>query len=98
MRTRLHSMDLKELTALVAKLPPKIKAGLSNLPSLAALLGPDQWTPSPGPQTMAYESLADTLGYGSEPGGGKSQLLLGLAFTRHKRTFVMRRHTRICRH
>jgi hypothetical protein len=28
---------------------------------------------------MAYESLADTLGYGGEPGGGKSQLLLGLA-------------------
>jgi hypothetical protein len=91
MRTRLRSMPLDELTALVAKLPANIKAGLTNLPSLAALLGPDKWTPSPGPQTLAYESLADVLGYGGEPGGGKSQLLLGLAFTRHKRSFVMRR-------
>jgi hypothetical protein len=91
MRTRLRSMSVDELTALVAKLPARIKVGLTNLPSLAALLGPDKWTPSPGPQTLAYESLADVLGYGGEPGGGKSQLLLGLAFTRHKRSFVMRR-------
>jgi hypothetical protein len=84
-------MPLDEMAALIAKLPANIKAGLSNLPSLAALLGPGKWTPSPGPQTMAYESLADVLGYGGEPGGGKSQLLLGLAFTRHKRSFVMRR-------
>jgi hypothetical protein len=91
MRNRLRSMSLDELTALVAKLPAKIKAGLTNLPSLAALLGPDKWTPSPGPQTMAYESLADVLGYGGEPGGGKSQLIIGLAFTRHRRSFIMRR-------
>jgi hypothetical protein len=91
MRARLVGMPLDELTALIARLPANIKAGLSNLPSLAGLLGPGKWTPSPGPQTMAYESLADVLGYGGEPGGGKSQLLLGLAFTRHKRSFIMRR-------
>src|SRR5688572_25316942 len=91
MRNRLRGMKLDEMAALVAKLPPRVKAGLTNLPSLAALLGPDRWTPSPGPQTLAYESRADVLGYGGEPGGGKSQLLLGLAFTRHKRSFVMRR-------
>jgi hypothetical protein len=91
MRNRLRAMPLDELAALVAKLPAHIKTGLTNLPSLAALLGPDRWTPSPGPQTLAYESLADVLGYGGEPGGGKSQLLLGLAFTRHKRSFIMRR-------
>src|SRR5687767_10273645 len=76
MSNRLRGMPLNELTALVAKLPAHIKAGLSSLPSLAALLGPGKWTPSPGPQTMAYESLADLTGYGGEPGGGKSQLLL----------------------
>jgi hypothetical protein len=91
MRNRLRDMPLDELTALVSKLPPNIKNGLQNLPSLAPLLGPGRWTPSPGPQTLAYESLADTLGYGGSPGAGKSQLLLGLAFTRHKRSFVMRR-------
>jgi hypothetical protein len=91
MRARLVGMPLDELTALIARLPANVKTGLSNLPSLAALLGPGTWTPSPGPQTMAYESLADVLGYGGEPGGGKSQLLLGLAFTRHRRSFIMRR-------
>jgi hypothetical protein len=91
MRARLVGMPLDDLAALIAKLPAHIKTGLANLPSLAEHLGPDRWTPSPGPQQMAYESLADVLGYGGEPGGGKSQLGLGLAFTRHKRSFVMRR-------
>ncbi len=49
------------------------------------------WIPSPGPQTEAYYSEADVLLYGGEPGGGKSSLLLGLAFTQHRRTIVMRR-------
>src|SRR5262245_50315514 len=91
MRSRLTGMPLDEMAALIARLPANVKAGLTNLPSMAALLGPGKWTPSPGPQTLAYESLADVLGYGGEPGGGKSQLLLGLAFTKHKRSFVMRR-------
>ena len=91
MRARLRGMRIEEMAALVAKLPPKIKAGLTNLPSLAALLGPDKWTPSPGPQTLAFESMADVLGYGGAPGSGKSQVGLGLAFTRHKRSFIMRR-------
>ena len=49
------------------------------------------WIPSPGPQTMAYESKADVLLYGGEPGGGKSSLLIGLAFMEHKRSLIMRR-------
>jgi hypothetical protein len=50
-----------------------------------------RWVPNPGPQTDAYFSKADVLLYGGEPGGGKSQLLLGLAFNEHKRTLIMRR-------
>ncbi len=50
-----------------------------------------KWTPNPGPQTDAYFSKADVLLYGGEPGGGKSQLVLGLAFNEHKRTLIMRR-------
>lgn len=50
-----------------------------------------KWIPNPGPQTDAYFSEADCLLYGGEPGGGKSQLLLGLAFNKHQRTLVMRR-------
>lgn len=50
-----------------------------------------KWMPNPGPQTDAYFSEADCLLYGGEPGGGKSQLLLGLAFNCHQRSLVMRR-------
>lgn len=50
-----------------------------------------KWIPSPGPQTEAYFSKADLLLYGGEPGGGKTALLLGLAFTAHKRSLIMRR-------
>ena len=49
------------------------------------------WIPSPGPQTDAYFSDADVLLYGGEPGGGKSSLLLGLAFNNHYRSLIMRR-------
>lgn len=50
-----------------------------------------KWLPNPGPQTDAYYSKADILLYGGEPGGGKSELLLGLAFNCHKRSLIMRR-------
>lgn len=50
-----------------------------------------RWIPSPGPQTDAYFSEADCLLFGGEPGGGKSQLILGLAFNCHERSLVMRR-------
>lgn len=50
-----------------------------------------KWRPNPGPQTQAYLSEADVLLYGGEPGGGKSQLALGLAFNEHKRALIMRR-------
>jgi len=49
------------------------------------------WIPSPGPQTAAYNSEADVLLYGGEPGGGKSSLLLGLALNKHRRSLIMRR-------
>jgi len=54
-------------------------------------LGQKLWVPNPGPQTLAYLSLADVLGFGGEPGGGKSQLGLGLAFNEHQRSLIMRR-------
>lgn len=48
------------------------------------------WQPNPGKQTDAYNSLADELlviGYG----GGKTDLLLGLAYTQHTKSLIMRR-------
>ena len=50
-----------------------------------------KWVPNPGPQADAYWSDADVLLYGGEPGGGKSQLILGLAFNRHENSLIMRR-------
>ncbi len=51
------------------------------------------WSPLAGPQTKAYESTADILGYGGSAGGGKSFLLLGLSITSHLRSLILRRET-----
>ena len=49
------------------------------------------WTPNPGPQKLAYESTADVIGYGGAAGGGKTDLALGLAGTKHTRAVIFRR-------
>ncbi|MDR2560501.1 MAG: hypothetical protein LBC63_01855 [Holophagales bacterium] len=49
------------------------------------------WAPLPGPQEMAYNSLADELFYGGAAGGGKTDLLLGLALREHRRGIIFRR-------
>src|SRR4051812_30287622 len=41
------------------------------------------WTPLPGPQTSARDSLADETLFGGAAGGGKSDWLLGTALTQH---------------
>ena len=50
------------------------------------------WTPLPGPQTMAYESEADIIGYGGSAGGGKTDLACGLSLTQHRRTAIFRQY------
>lgn len=49
------------------------------------------WTPQPGPQTQAFNSDADELFYGGAAGGGKTDLLLGLASIQHWRSIIFRR-------
>lgn len=80
---------LDEILARLGAMPEKEKAELAR----AALSGTSRmrWVPNPGPQTDAYFSKADCLLYGGEPGGGKSQLILGLAFNEHRRSLIMRR-------
>lgn len=51
------------------------------------------WTPLPGPQSMAYHSLADETFYGGAPGGGKTDLALGLALTQHRSSIIFRRES-----
>ncbi|WP_245005096.1 terminase family protein [Paraburkholderia sacchari] len=49
------------------------------------------WSPLPGPQTQAYECDADIILYGGAAGGGKSDLALGKALTKHRRSLILRR-------
>jgi hypothetical protein len=49
------------------------------------------WQSLPGPQTAAFNSLADITGYGGAAGGGKTDLICGLSLTRHKRVAIFRR-------
>jgi len=48
------------------------------------------WIPNPGPQTEAFFCKADLLLYGGQGGGGKSDLLAGIALTQHKRSLLLR--------
>ncbi|HZD27243.1 MAG TPA: hypothetical protein VE251_00945, partial [Xanthobacteraceae bacterium] len=50
-----------------------------------------RWIPNPGPQTDAYFCTADELLFGGEAGGGKSDMIIGLSLTEHKRSLVLRR-------
>ena len=55
-------------------------------------LPPIAWQPYKGkPQELAYYSPAQDLLYGGEPGGGKSDLIAGLALTAHRRSLILRR-------
>lgn len=78
---------LDEIIARLQGMPAEKQAKLQEA---ARTLG-QKWIPNPGPQTRAYFSQADVLLYGGEPGGGKSQLILGLAFNAHQQSLVMRR-------
>jgi hypothetical protein len=94
--------DEQALDAFLA-LPPAeqraaIEAELEQLSEreqkdLIRLLGKElarKWIPQPK-QIKALNSEADILLYGGSAGGGKSDLLLGLALTEHKRSLIMRR-------
>lgn len=48
------------------------------------------WAPLPGPQTLAFNSEADIIGYGGAGGGGKTDLAIGAALCLHRRTAVFR--------
>jgi hypothetical protein len=49
------------------------------------------WVPQPGPQTMAVLTPAHDLGFGGAAGGGKTDLIVGLSFTEHRRSLILRR-------
>jgi hypothetical protein len=72
-----------------------INQGMKRLAPEPARLPPraTPWVPEPTnqPQVDAYHSVADLLLYGGAAGGGKTDLLLGLALTAHQRSVIFRR-------
>jgi hypothetical protein len=49
------------------------------------------WRPLAGPQSTAYNSTADVIGFGGAAGGGKTDLACGKALTQHERIAIFRR-------
>jgi hypothetical protein len=84
------SNQLEEVLRALEGLPPAARAKLVEeaLDATAHM----KWVPNPGPQTEAYYSEADELYYGGEAGGGKSDLLIGLAINCHKRSSIFREY------
>ena len=78
------------LPADVAELLPYLSDGERR--ELDVLLsGLPIWLPVPGPQTAAYLSQADIIGFGGAAGGGKTDLACGKALTQHQKVLILRR-------
>jgi len=67
------------------------KQEVEELDSLTANVIPPLWIPMEGPQTKALDSEADITFYGGAAGGGKTDLAIGLALTKHKKSIIFRR-------
>lgn len=81
--------DLDKYKAMLASMDPRAKADLDRIirTELTAVWLPDHRNI---PQMVAYESKADLLLYGGAAGGGKTDLLVGTALTRHERSVIFR--------
>ncbi len=64
---------------------------LDKIDRLLAGVSRVNWAPQPGPQLAAFCSEADVVLFGGAAGGGKSDLLLGVAGLQHRRAIIMRR-------
>src|SRR5262245_1750641 len=79
---------LDEILSRVAALPDKQRTAFAKHVDKAV---PEVWVPWPGKQTAAYLCEADELFFGGAAGGGKTDLLFGLALTAHERSLILRR-------
>ena len=82
-------MTPAELRELMPYLTAEERAEFESL--LAQDMRERVWVPLPGPQTLAYESTADVIGYGGAAGGGKTDLAIGKALTQHSVVQIFRR-------
>lgn len=81
-------LTLEEMERRISAMSPGQRAQLEK--TVAPFLA-KPWLPQIGPQTDAYYSQADETLYGGAAGGGKSDLLLGLASTEHFKSVIFRR-------
>lgn len=84
----LSLLDEKQQSAVLEKLTPE---EMDTLDRELLKRDPRIWVPQPGVQCQAYYSEADELFYGGAQGGGKSDLLLGVAATQHHQSIIFRR-------
>jgi hypothetical protein len=84
------ALTLEEMERRIKAMPPD---KLAQLKKLAHKQFSRPWNPQPGPQTEAYYHQADETLYGGAVGGGKTDLLLGLATTQHLRSIIFRRQS-----
>ena len=85
----MSAIDNDSLIALRDYLTPAELEELYEL--IDADMSVKRWRPLPGPQTQAYNSLADIVGYGGAAGGGKTDLAAGLIIDSNERCLFARR-------
>jgi hypothetical protein len=82
---------LSPLDELMRKLDRMSPAELAELEKSIETEAETVWIPNHGPQYSAYFSSANELLYGGAGGSGKTDLSLGLAFTSHWNSLILRR-------
>lgn len=80
-------LSISDMEAVIRAMPAKDRVLLERI----AERDYANWRPLPGPQSEAYYSIADVLGYGGAAGGGKTDLMCGTALNRHRRALVARK-------
>jgi len=85
----MQTYTAEEITDLLPYLTPAEQAELDKI-----LAAPEPiWQPLPGPQSLAYYSEADVVGFGGAAGGGKTDLAVGLSLTAHQKILFVREET-----
>jgi hypothetical protein len=82
-------MKTQELSQLLKLALPEERVELLTLIGIDKQRVP--WRPVSRPQIMAYNSIADVLGYGGGGGGGKTDLAVGKGLNKHKKIGYFRR-------
>ncbi|MDH0364655.1 terminase [Comamonas aquatica] len=82
-------LDINKVIQALKGMTPEAKKALDAV----LLADAPIWVPQEGPQRAAYDSLADIVYYGGSAGGGKTDLLLGLALTKQRHSILFRRQS-----